>query len=67
LHLGNILAGDAHLHRADFDIEVIVANFFLTMAARPIDLSLTVSPSETCLTRLAGRSVAAIGAGRVRD
>src|ERR1035441_9307525 len=26
--------------------------FFLTTAARPIDFSFTVSPSETCFTRL---------------
>src|ERR1039458_5782865 len=27
LHFGDIFAGDAHFHRADFDIEVVVANF----------------------------------------
>ena len=66
-HFGDIFAGDAHLHRADLDIEVIVANFLFDdgSAAHRFELD-RVAFGDVLHQAGLGVGVAAIGAGRVR-
>src|ERR1700674_2246908 len=67
LYFGDVFAGDAHLHRADFDIEVIVANFLFddSSAAHRLELDGVAFGDVLHQARL-GVRVSAIGAGSVR-
>src|SRR4029077_5853686 len=66
LYLGNVFAGDAHFHRSDLDIEVIVANFLFDdgRAAHRLELDRIAFSDVLDKARLSVR-VSAIGAGRV--
>src|SRR6266851_3014057 len=68
LYFSNVFAGDAHLHRADLDIEVIVANFLLDDggAAHRLELH-RVAFGDVLHQAGLGVWVSAVGAGRVRD
>ena len=68
MHFGDIFAGDAHLHRANLDVEVIVANFLFNDggAAHRLELH-RVAFGDMLHQAGLGVRVAAIGAGRVRD
>ena len=49
--LGDVVAGDFHFHCAHLHFEMIVVQLCArSRAARPVDFSFTVSPSETCFT-----------------
>ncbi len=66
-HFGDIFAGDAHLHRADLDIEMILANFLFDDGGAAHRLELyRVAFADVLHQAGLGVGVSAIGAGRVR-
>src|ERR1019366_10274982 len=66
-HFGDIFAGDAHLHRADLDIEMILANFLFDDggAAHGFELY-RVAFGDVLDQAGLGVWVSAVGTGRVR-
>src|ERR1700675_2481033 len=67
LNFRDVFAGDAHFHRADFDVEVVLANSLLddSSAAHRLELH-RVALGDVLHQAGLGVWVSAIGAGRVR-